>query len=287
MSQTRGPLGSETPPRGIEPRPQTSTLRWLLLLLLGVGVAASFYFSYRWNREAQKEISSVRQQMGEISEKTAAALSRAEAAENSARQASIARQEAESARELAEAETRQAREQAQDASQRADVAHQEKEQALAEARRIRNEREEELNRLQEALGRIAETRRTAIGLVMNLDSNAVQFEFDKADLLPQNRELLSRIAGILLTSKGYRLTVYGHTDDIGSEAYNEELSARRAQAVRNYLVEAGIDSEIIDTKAYGKKSPLVEAKTAEARARNRRVEISIVDTVLHFGQKSN
>lgn len=64
-------------------------------------------------------------------------------------------------------------------------------------------------RLQEALGKIAETRRTAMGLVMNLDSNAIQFEFDKATLLPANRELLSRIARILLTSKGYYITVYG------------------------------------------------------------------------------
>ena len=153
---------------------------------------------------------------------------------------------------------------------------------MQEAERIRKEREEELNRLQEALQKIAETRRTAMGLVMNLDSNAIQFEFNKAVLLSMNRELLSRIAGILLTSKGYSIKVHGHTDDVGSDAYNQELSERRAQAVRDYLVEAGIGAQIITTKGYGKSKPLVTAKTPEARAKNRRVEVEIVDTILNF-----
>jgi outer membrane protein OmpA-like peptidoglycan-associated protein len=105
-----------------------------------------------------------------------------------------------------------------------------------------------------ALGKIAETRRTAMGLVMNLDSNAIQFEFDKDTLLLENRELLSRIAGILLASKGYHITIYGHTDDVGSEGYNQELSERRAQAVRDYMVQAGVSPEIIATKGYGKSN---------------------------------
>src|SRR5207249_7638451 len=136
----------------------------------------------------------------------------------------------------AEAEARQAQERAEQAHQRADEAQKDKEQAVAEAERIRREREEELIRLQDALGKIAETRRTAMGLVMNLDSNAIQFEFDKAALRSANREVLSRIAGILLTFKGYRITVNGHTDDVGSEAYNQELSEKRAQTVRDYMV---------------------------------------------------
>lgn len=121
-----------------------------------------------------------------------------------------------------------------------------------------------------------------MGLVMNLDSNAIQFEFNKAALLSMNRELLSRIAGILLTSKGYSITVYGHTDDVGSKAYNQELSERRAQAVRDYLVEAGIGREIIATKGFGKTKPLVAGRTPEARAKNRRVEVEIVDTILNY-----
>jgi outer membrane protein OmpA-like peptidoglycan-associated protein len=105
--------------------------------------------------------------------------------------------------------------------------------ALADAERIRQERETDLNRLEQALGGV-ETRRTALGLVMSLGSEAIQFDFDRSDLRPDNRELLSRIAGVLLTAKGYSIYVYGHTDDVGTDEYNRGLSERRARAVRDY-----------------------------------------------------
>ena len=149
--------------------------------------------------------------------------------------------------------------------------------ARAETERVRRERQAEFDRLQEALSRIVETRRTALGLVMNLGSDAIEFDFDRAELRPENRELLSRIVGILLSSEGYSLYVYGHTDDVGSADYNLELSERRAEAVRDYLVETGIDGAIIDTKGYGKSSPRADGIDAESRAKNRRVEIGIVD----------
>jgi outer membrane protein OmpA-like peptidoglycan-associated protein len=132
------------------------------------------------------------------------------------------------------------------------------------------------------MSRIAETRRTALGLVMNLGSDKIQFDFDKATLRSENRELLSRIAGILLTSDHYRVQVYGHTDDIGTDKYNLELSERRADTVSKYLIEAGIDSQIISTKGFGKSNPLVPGESSEARARNRRVEIAIIDTFVSY-----
>ena len=253
-----------------------------LMAVLTIGVGIALYLNRARNRELQQEMTALRQRMEEVAGKAESAHLRATAAEQSARQSATAREQAENAKHEAEVEARQAQQRADQALQKADVAQKEKEQALAEAERIRKEREEELSRLQEALGKIAETRRTAMGLVMNLDSHAIQFEFDKAALLPDNRELLSRIAGILLTSKGYQITVYGHTDDVGSDAYHQELSERRARSVRDYLVEAGISPEIITTKGYGKSKPLVEAKTPEARSKNRRVEIGIVDTILDF-----
>jgi outer membrane protein OmpA-like peptidoglycan-associated protein len=251
-----------------------------VLLVAGLGI--SLYLNRTRSKALQQEVAGLRQRMEEIDNKAEAARNRATEAEQSARQSAIAKDQAENKRAAAEAEAKQASESAEEAKQRAAVAEQEKQAAVAEAERIRKEREEELNRLQEALQKIAETRRTAMGLVMNLDSNAIQFEFNKAVLLSMNRELLSRIAGILLTSKGYSMTVYGHTDDVGSEAYNQELSERRAQAVRDYLVEAGIGREIIATKGFGKTKPLVARRTPEARAKNRRVEVEIVDTILNY-----
>ena len=67
--------------------------------------------------------------------------------------------------------------------------------------------------------------------------STVSFEFDKAELRVEDRELLSRIAGILMTSKDYAISVNGHTDDVGSEEYNQKLSERRAKAVVDYLKE--------------------------------------------------
>jgi outer membrane protein OmpA-like peptidoglycan-associated protein len=271
-----------------KPPAQIVSFRGVLLamaIVVAVGLGVFLYFSRVRSREMQQEIVALRQRMEEVAGKAESARSQAIAAEQSARKSAVARDAAEHAKDQAEAEAKQAQERAEQARERVEVAQKEKEQLVAEAERAKKEREDELTRLQEALGKIAETRRTAIGLVMNLDSNAIQFAFDQATLVPENRELLSRIAGILLTSKGYQITVYGHTDDVGSDAYNQELSARRAQTVRNYLVEAGVSPEIITTKGYGKRSPLVEGKTAEARAKNRRVEIAIVDTILDFNQR--
>ena len=247
----------------------------VVAVILIAGLAVSLYITRTRSKALQQEVAGLRRRMEEIDSKAETARTKATQAEQSARESATARDQAESKKAAAETEAKQAQE-------RADAAEQEKQAAVNEAARIRKEREEELGRLQEALEKIAETRRTAMGLVMNLDSNAIQFEFNKATLLAANREVLSRIAGILLSSKGYRITINGHTDDVGSAAYNQELSEQRAQTVRNYLVEAGIPKDIIATKGYGKSKPRVASKTPDARAKNRRVEVEIVDTILNF-----
>jgi outer membrane protein OmpA-like peptidoglycan-associated protein len=178
-------------------------------------------------------------------------------------------------RARAEKESAEARVQAQQSEEQVG-------ETLAEAEKVRQERQADIDRLQQTLGALVETRRTALGLVMNLGSDAIQFEFDRATLRPENRELLSRIAGVLLTSKGYSIYVYGHTDDVGTDEYNRVLSERRARVVRDYLVEAGIDPSILTTRGYGKSSPRIRSTTAEARAMNRRVEIGIVDVAMEF-----
>ncbi len=147
---------------------------------------------------------------------------------------------------------------------------------------MQREREQELNRMQEALNRIAETHRTPNGMVISLPNSIFRFAFDKADLDQKNRELLSRIAGIFLASKGYGLSIYGYTDDLGTPEYNQQLSLRRAQAVKDYLVQAGIDPALVNVKGYGKSSPLVAGNSSEARAKNRRVEIAVTNSSIRF-----
>jgi outer membrane protein OmpA-like peptidoglycan-associated protein len=222
-----------------------------------------------------------------LTEVAETASARAIRAEANAASAATARDRAQKARQEAEAATVEARDQARLSAEDAQTAKKDAQTARNEARisreeteRVRQERKAELDRLQQALGALVETRRTAMGLVMNLGEDAIQFDFDKAELRPRHRELLSRIAGVLLTAKGYSIYVYGHTDDVGGESYNLNLSERRAKTVRDYLIDAGVSPDIISTRGYGKSSPRVAGTSDEARAKNRRVEVGVVDVSL-------
>ncbi len=205
----------------------------------------------------------------------AQAQARAEEAAEQARALSAARRQAELERELAREDAELSREQTEQAQKEA-------ERLQAESERMRKQRIEELDRMREALSRIAETRRTPMGMVVNLGEDSFLFDFDKDTLRPENREMLSRIAGVLLASHGYRLQVYGHTDDMGPAVYNKDLSERRAKSVSSYLVSAGILSELIDVEGFGEASPRVETTTRQGRQKNRRVEIGVIDTIINY-----
>jgi len=115
---------------------------------------------------------------------------------------------------------------------------------------------------------------------MTLGEKSIRFDFDKAEIKPQYRDTLNRIAGVLMTLKQYSIYVYGYTDDVGTKEYNLKLSARRAQAVRDSLIQAGIKRGVVTTKGFGKSDPRVKGETSEARSANRRVEIGVVDSRL-------
>lgn len=179
------------------------------------------------------------------------------------------------AQRQAEEERAQAKEEAYQAQVDAKLAQLQARDAEKEIERLEAERQRALDKLESTLGKFTETRRSKLGLVMDL-GDSIEFDFDKARLRPENRELLSRIAGVLMTLEDFNIQVYGHTDDVGSDEYNLMLSEQRADAVRDYLVEAGIDEDIITIRGYGKNQPLVEGTSPEARQRNRRVEIAVV-----------
>jgi OOP family OmpA-OmpF porin len=106
----------------------------------------------------------------------------------------------------------------------------------------------------------------------------VFFDFDKSVLKPEGKakldDLVSKLKGINLEV----IIAIGHTDSIGSEAYNQKLSVRRAEAVKAYLVSKGIEPNRIYTEGKGKSQPIADNRTAEGRAKNRRVEIEVVGT---------
>ena len=102
------------------------------------------------------------------------------------------------------------------------------------------------------------------------------FDFDKSVLKPEGKAKLDKLAA---DSKGINLEVIiaiGHTDSIGSDAYNQKLSVRRAESVKAYLVSKGIEGNRVYTEGKGEKQPVADNKTKEGRAKNRRVEVEVV-----------
>ena len=277
----QAPEPTRDPPLGTGPKPaggKSAVWGWLLLALMAILV---FFFVRAFRRfgtevaRLSRQTEEMNGRLTEIEQRSQAAAQQAAQAAQSAQAAAQQRDQAEKARAQSQNEAQQAQQQAATAKQAASLAEQKAEQ-------YRQQREQELTRLQQALGQIAETRRTAMGLVVTLGSNSIRFDFDKADIKLQYREVLSRIAGVLMSVRGYSIYIYGYTDDIGTQEYNLKLSERRAQAVRDYLSQAGLDPKIITTKGYGKSDPRVPGDSTEARATNRRVEIGLVDATLHF-----
>lgn len=248
------------------------------------------YAGYRRLRATEDRVSALSEQVGEATrlaqEEAAAATAANKRADEAAARAEIAagaRRQAEEQKQQAEEQKKQAETSRTQAIAAAQQATEQAKQAQDEIAQMRREREEELNRMQQALSHVVQTQRTPNGMVMILPDSMFKFDFDKAELKEKNRELLSRIAGILLVSKGYGLSVFGYTDDIGTMEYNQQLSERRAKAVRDYLVESGIDPSIVNTKGFGKTNPLVRGTSASARATNRRVEIALTDSEIKYG----
>jgi outer membrane protein OmpA-like peptidoglycan-associated protein len=123
--------------------------------------------------------------------------------------------------------------------------------------------------------RALEAEQTERGLVMTL--GGVLFEFDSDELKPEARVSIARVAGFLIASEGREVAVEGFTDDVGKDEYNVELSTRRAESVRAALIANGIEQARIAVAGHGKLYPVLPNDSDEGRARNRRVEILILE----------
>jgi outer membrane protein OmpA-like peptidoglycan-associated protein len=128
--------------------------------------------------------------------------------------------------------------------------------------------------------KLAAVKEETRGLVITL-SGSVLFASDKSALLPAAQTRLNQVADALLATKERKLTVEGHTDSQGSSAYNQELSQKRADAVRSYIVSRGYPADLIKAQGIGKDRPVADNASAEGRANNRRVEIIIDHATNH------
>ena len=264
-------------------------------LLYGViavlGLLAVLLLVRTWSRsneieerlaQAERREELLEARSGEQSREALRLTKRADEQEAQASQAEQQALEAARAQGDAELERETARQKAERARAALEVAEADAADSQQRLNDLRAARTRELDRMADALAEIVETERTPLGMVMRLGEDSLQFDFDKARIREEDKELLSRIAGVLLASRGYRLYVYGHTDDQGPAAYNVQLSARRAEAVRKYFADTGIPESIMESEGLGEKDPRVKGTSPQARQRNRRVEIGIIDTVVTY-----
>ncbi len=100
----------------------------------------------------------------------------------------------------------------------------------------------------------------------------VNFETNKATLLPGARAILDQVASSLLANRDAEVAIHGHTDNVGGAKLNQDLSLRRAESVKEYLVGLGVAPERMTTRGYGFVKPIADNATAEGRAKNRRIE---------------
>jgi outer membrane protein OmpA-like peptidoglycan-associated protein len=132
----------------------------------------------------------------------------------------------------------------------------------------------ELRRLLgEQLNLVLETRDTSCGLIVRISD--IFFQFDDYSLTPEAREKLDKIADILVTYGGLYPHLNGYTDNVGGDTYNLQLSWRRAEAVREYLICQGLPAASLTATGLGKANPVASNRTAEGRRQNRRVEMLI------------
>jgi outer membrane protein OmpA-like peptidoglycan-associated protein len=196
------------------------------------------------------------------------------AAQEAARQKAAAEKataEAVAQQQVLAAETDKARQAAAQSDTLRQQAESAKQQAEKATQQAEYEKQELRARLLQQLNSILATRDSARGLVANMSD--VLFRSGSVELLPGARERLAKVSGIVLAYPSLHVAVEGHTDSIGTDDYNQQLSEHRALSVRDYLVQQGISTSAIEARGFGKTEPIATNDTAEGRQQNRRVEL--------------
>ncbi|MBZ5541652.1 MAG: OmpA family protein [Acidobacteriia bacterium] len=237
--------------------------------------------------EAQLATERAARERAEAEAARAAALAQQQAAQAQAEQSRLAAEqsarekaEADAAREAAQAQQLKAQAEAEQSRLAAERAARDKAEAEAETAKARKateqaeaEKAELRQRLLNQLNTILQTRDSARGLIVNMSD--VLFDTGSSTLKPGAREKLAKISGVVLAHPGLNLQVEGHTDSVGSDEMNQQLSERRAASVRDFLVQEGVPEAAVTSRGFGKTQPVASNDTAEGRQRNRRVELVV------------
>jgi len=162
----------------------------------------------------------------------------------------------------------------QEASQAAVVAAQaDADKARTEAQQADSDKAALRSRLAEQLNTILQTRDTARGLIISMSD--VLFGTGQYALVPETREKLAKIAGILVAYPTLNIQVGGYTDNVGTDSMNQTLSENRANSVRSYLVQEGVSASSVTAKGYGNSFPTASNDSSSGRQQNRRVELLV------------
>jgi OOP family OmpA-OmpF porin len=113
------------------------------------------------------------------------------------------------------------------------------------------------------------------GLDQFVASRVVEFDFGSAQLTPQGRGMVEEVAALLASQPSLGVSIEGHTDEVGDPESNQALSERRAESVRDYLVELGLSPDRFSTRGFGETRPVADNTTEEGRQRNRRTEFHV------------
>jgi outer membrane protein OmpA-like peptidoglycan-associated protein len=216
-------------------------------------------------QQADAEAAALRQQAEAAAEQAQAAQAQAQQATAQAEQANAQAQQSQAVAQQAQAAAEEAKAAAQQTQAQLDQTRQLLAERDAEARRLR---------IQNELARIASTRSEQRGLIVTL-SGGILFDTGKTSLKPGAKSTLTRIAKQLQTDPSLKIAVEGHTDNVGTAEKNQALSEKRANAVRDYLVAAGIASDHITAAGRGEDAPIATNKSTAGRQQNRRVELVI------------
>jgi outer membrane protein OmpA-like peptidoglycan-associated protein len=148
-------------------------------------------------------------------------------------------------------------------------------QAQATNAKLTKQQEAITERLTNALGEMAIGAKTDRGYVVFL--SGVAFATGESALKTEGKYVLAKLSGVMLAFDNVKLSIEGHTDSTGSDETNRELSLARADSVKMFLTEMGVPASIMTTRGFGSEKPLMPNDTPEGRARNRRVEIVMVE----------
>ncbi|APZ46891.1 hypothetical protein BW723_11620 [Polaribacter reichenbachii] len=140
---------------------------------------------------------------------------------------------------------------------------------------IGNKMDKQAREIQEAIPG-AEVERVGEGIMLTLGENAVRFDTNKSTLTATAKGNLDKLVPVLNNYENTNIVIYGYTDSTGRVEYNQMLSEKRANSVKDYLAANGVDNARFETKGLGINDPIATNETAEGRSKNRRVEFAIV-----------